>query len=99
MLICSQLSKLTAYMQNLEICGKVLREELLACKLGSLEAWHVASTLTASERLQAWVSWLEELLGSTLDLKGTPTWLLPSNMKQLRALADRADKVMVLAPM
>lgn len=52
MLVCSQPSKPTAYMQKLEICGEVSREELLACKLGSLDAWHVASTRTASDRLQ-----------------------------------------------
>ena len=50
---------------------------------------------TASERLESWHTWLISLFDNLLEVGGTPTWLLDSNMQQLRALTARLDQVKV----
>ena len=48
---------------------------------------------TASERLESWHTWLVSLFDNLLEVGGTPTWLLDSNMQQLQALTGRLDQV------
>ena len=47
---------------------------------------------SAKASLEAWVTWLKKLL-DTVNVKGYPTWLLPSKLKKIRSLTDRLDWV------